>query len=178
VSPSPAEPFSKLSHDERMAIAAEIRREQKQRQWKAGDTEPFSKLSHDERMAIAAEIRREQKQRQWKAGDIANTWERETTEAWQYLDEFGYTHPALSNIMHICENIPGSRRHESLSFAHHAVIHTYNAEDQEAWLDRAEQEGWTVRDFRVAVHGEKPPPMGECPACGNVGPLSEFRRVT
>ena len=111
-----------------------------------------------QRMEIAAEIRREQRQRQWKAGDTANSWEAELGEDfWNlYANEFGYSYPSLRNCQRVCEAIPPPYRNERLSYSHHVVIYEKNREDMEAWLDRAETEEWTVREFREAVNGPKP----------------------
>jgi hypothetical protein len=127
---------------------------------RASSIAPAAALSHEQRVQIASEIRHQQRHRQWKAGDTANAWEAEMGEsAWQYLDDFGYRPESLSNIMKVCEACPVSlRRVDSphLSFSHYQVLYTKNREDIEMWLDKAEEEEWSVGRLRREVHGAKP----------------------
>ena len=112
-------------------------------------------LTHEQRITIAAEIKAAQQQRQWRAGDTANAWRAELGEsAEQYICDFGYTHESISNIMRVCEAIPSPYR-SGLSFSHHTVVYRLDKEEMEAQLERCEEEGWTVAEFRRQVHGEK-----------------------
>jgi hypothetical protein len=97
-------------------------------------------------------------------------------DAWQYIDTcpyecmeppepcptaphrhtaLGYTIPALSNAMRVCERIPPASRNGHLSHGHHTVVYTEDAEEREAWLERCVEEDWSVREFRRQVKGTK-----------------------
>jgi hypothetical protein len=112
--------------------------------------DPVLVLTHEQRVAIAQEIRDAQLQRQWRAGDTANQWEDELGEDfWNlYANEFGYTYPSLRNVMRVCKRIPPKRRHPEASFALHDVVDGFDFETQEAWLERAFNEEWTVKRLR------------------------------
>lgn len=57
----------------------------------------------------------------------------------------------LSNAAWICRNIEPSRRRERLPFAIHETVAALPPNVQETILEKAEAEGWTVRDARKAV---------------------------
>lgn len=117
---------------------------------------PIVRLTHEQRVAIAQEIKDAQLQRQWRAGDTANQWEEELGEDfWNlYANEFGYTYPSLRNVMRVCERIPPERRNPKASFALHNVMAPFDFETQEAWLERAHEEEWTVKRLREELVAE------------------------
>ncbi len=137
-----------------------------------------SNLTHEQRVAKAQEITRSKGDHPWRAGDQANEWVAEMgEEAWQYIDTcpyecmeppepcpsvphrhtaLGYTIPALSNAMRVCERIPPASRNGHLSHGHHTVVYMLDAEEREAWLERCAEEGWSVPEFRRQVKGTKP----------------------
>jgi N6-adenosine-specific RNA methylase IME4 len=46
-------------------------------------------------------------------------------------------------------------RIHTLSFAHHRLVETFKPAEQKEWLDRAEREGWAIRDMRLALYRER-----------------------
>jgi len=44
-----------------------------------------------------------------------------------------------------------SRRRDNLSWSHHAEVAKLDVDDQAYWLDQAELEGWSLREFRDAI---------------------------
>jgi hypothetical protein len=68
----------------------------------------------------------------------------------------GYTILALSNAMRVCERIPAASRNGRLTHSHHTVVYNLNREDMEMWLDKCEEEQWSVAEFRRQVKGTKP----------------------
>ncbi|KKK81564.1 hypothetical protein LCGC14_2812150, partial [marine sediment metagenome] len=111
-------PGSPLTHEQRVAIAQEIRDAQLQRQWRAGD------------VANA-----------WEEELNEDFWNR-------YANEFGYTYPSLRNVMRVCSKIPSERRHPEVSFALHNVMVGFDIETRDAWLERAHDEEWPVKRLR------------------------------
>jgi len=107
-----------LTHEQRVAIAQEIKDAQLQRQWRAGD------------VANA-----------WEEELNEDFWNR-------YANEFGYTYPSLRNVMRVCSKIPSERRHPEVSFAHHNVMVGHDIETRDAWLERAHDEEWPVNRLR------------------------------
>ncbi|KKK50768.1 hypothetical protein LCGC14_3121700, partial [marine sediment metagenome] len=61
---------------------------------------------------------------------------------------------SMANIMRVCEQIPKNMRRAGLRFSHHVVMLGLNREDMEMWLDKCEEEQWSVAEFRRQV---KPP---------------------
>ncbi|KKL47732.1 hypothetical protein LCGC14_2332570, partial [marine sediment metagenome] len=113
-------------------------------------------LTHDQRVAIAQAIKDTEWNRQWHAGDTGNQWIAELGEsAEQYLSDFGYQPESLANILRVCAAIPPALRRQDLRFSHHVVVYRLNHEDIEMWLEAAQQEQWSVRQLREAVHGVK-----------------------
>ncbi|KKK86716.1 hypothetical protein LCGC14_2760440, partial [marine sediment metagenome] len=64
-----------------------------------------------------------------------------------------------------------------LRFSHHVVMLGLNREDMEMWLDKCEEEQWSVKAFREAVKGVRPKPLWQCPDCGHQGNRDDFQRV-
>ncbi|KKK87927.1 hypothetical protein LCGC14_2748350, partial [marine sediment metagenome] len=56
----------------------------------------------------------------------------------------------------VCEAIPKNMRRAGLRFSHHVVMLGLNREDMEMWLDKCEEEQWSVAEFRRQVKGTKP----------------------
>ncbi|KKK88265.1 hypothetical protein LCGC14_2744900, partial [marine sediment metagenome] len=107
-----------LTHEQRVAIAQEIRDAQLQRQWRAGDVAN----AWDEELGE----------------DFWNL----------YANELGYTYPSLRNVMRVCRKIPPDRRHPEVSFALHDVMDGFDIETRDAWLERAHDEEWPVKRLR------------------------------
>jgi hypothetical protein len=49
----------------------------------------------------------------------------------------------------VCRAFETSRRHEVLSFTHHQEVASLPPEQADDLLDRAERDGWTVKDIRA-----------------------------
>ena len=114
-------------------------------------------LTHEQRVAKALEIKNAEWNRQWIAGDTANQWRAELgEEAEQYISDFGYVQESIANIMRVCEAIPKNIRRAELRFSHHVVMLGLNREDMDMWLDKCEEEQWSVAEFRRQVKGTKP----------------------
>jgi N6-adenosine-specific RNA methylase IME4 len=51
----------------------------------------------------------------------------------------------------VASRVETSRRREVLSWSHHKEVAALEPAEQDAWLDRAEAEGWTRMDLRSAI---------------------------
>jgi hypothetical protein len=98
----------------------------------------------------------------WWIGDWCNY------SFWEYgskyeaaLDVTGLDYGTLANIASVCEKVETSRRRENLSFTHHVAVASLPAEEQVAWLDRAEQEKWSTRQLQAALAGARQLPAHE-----------------
>ena len=63
-----------------------------------------------------------------------------------------YAYKTLRNFAYVAGQIPMPRRRDTLSFTHHAEVAPRNAEEQEALLERAEQENLSTRQLREIMH--------------------------
>jgi hypothetical protein len=113
-----------LTHEQRVAIAQEIKNAQQRRQFLAGDT------------ANA-----------WDEELNEDFWN-------LYANEFGYTYPSLRNVMRVCKRIPPDQRHDEMSFGHHEAVKTFDIETRDAWLERAFGEEWPVKRLREELVAE------------------------
>lgn len=59
-----------------------------------------------------------------------------------------YAHQTLENARYVAGKIPISRRREPISFAHHAVVASLEPAEQDHWLKKAEDEGWSEKELR------------------------------
>jgi hypothetical protein len=90
----------------------------------------------------------------------------------------GYGVQTLMNMVYVASRFEMDRRHESLSFSHHAEVAALEPGDQDRWLDRAVQERLSVRCLREEVRHaarlksatlREPKPKADelvCPECG------------
>ena len=62
----------------------------------------------------------------------------------------------LRNYAWVAGRFEASRRRDTLSFAHHAEVAALPPAEQDAWLDRAEQCGWSRNELRVRLRREAP----------------------
>ncbi|HXE44522.1 MAG TPA: hypothetical protein VN635_04930 [Conexibacter sp.] len=109
----------------------------------------------------------------------------------------GYDPQSLMNMVYVASRFEISRRREKLSWSHHAELAALPVEDQERWLDRAQELTLSVRCMRDelrmtrrrsldrpagAAEPDTPPPAHVvCPACGCQLPRAELdsrRRAT
>lgn len=91
---------------------------------------------------------------QFEIGDGVILGEREYGgKARQAIARIGYRSVSLANIERVCRAIPPDERNPRLKYSLHVVVYKLPKEKRRAWLERAESEGWTVREFRDNVYG-------------------------
>lgn len=93
-------------------------------------------------------------------------------------EEYAQIEASLPHSMHTLENyrsvakrIPPERRRPGLSFGVHETVAYLEPAEREAWLNRAEVEGWKRDSLREAIRESRALPSGEeesrvCPTCG------------
>jgi hypothetical protein len=62
---------------------------------------------------------------------------------------FGREFQTLMNLASVCRAFETSRRREGLSFTHHSEVASLPPQKADRLLDRAEAEGWSVKDLRA-----------------------------
>lgn len=89
---------------------------------------------------------------QWWLGDWLNYGEMKWGEKYsQALDRYDYEYGTLRNVAWVANRIESSRRHDNLSFAHHQIVAPLEPDDQDCWLHKAEEKGWSKRDLLRAI---------------------------
>ncbi|QIS10058.1 LmbU family transcriptional regulator [Nocardia arthritidis] len=63
----------------------------------------------------------------------------------------GLQYQTLRNYAWVARRFEPSRRRSTLSFQHHAEVASLQPDEQDMWLDRADQEEWTTKKLRWAV---------------------------
>jgi Thioredoxin len=92
----------------------------------------------------------------WWLGDWAAYGERRFGERYTAaMAVTGFDYQTLRNYAYIARRFDVSRRRDTLSFAHHAEVAALPASEQEEWLDRAEQNGWSRNELRTRLRDEK-----------------------
>ncbi|MFE1457974.1 LmbU family transcriptional regulator [Streptomyces sp. NPDC058735] len=67
----------------------------------------------------------------------------------------GLSYQTLRNYAWVARRFDLTRRRPALSFQHHAELASMPVEEQDLWLDRAEQRQWTTKQLRCAVRAPR-----------------------
>jgi len=101
----------------------------------------------------------------WWIGDWLRFGECKYGEKYaQALDETPFVQGTLQNDVWVAKHIEISRRRENLSFNHHSEVAKFEPEEQDYWLDLAEQNGWTQKKLRAAIKGGRNDKARKTPA--------------
>ncbi|WP_323747974.1 LmbU family transcriptional regulator [Catenulispora rubra] len=65
--------------------------------------------------------------------------------------ETSLDYQTLRNYAWVARKVPVERRREGLGFQHHAEVAGLAAGDQDEWLSRAEEQGWTRNELRRQI---------------------------
>lgn len=91
----------------------------------------------------------------------------------------GLSYQTLRNYAWVSRRFDLTRRRPCLSFQHHAELASLTVQEQEVWLDRAEQRQWTTKQLRTAIRAARhggPQPAAAEPNCRLELPGSRFQR--
>jgi hypothetical protein len=122
---------------------------------------------------------------QWWLGDWARhgaaRWGDRYTEAARVT---GYDRATLRSMAWIASKVDASRRNEKLTWDHHVLVASLDPAEQEHWLKRAAEEGFTVADLKLELRTQRQGEQGRdagkatgqarddepgtvCPNCGH-----------
>jgi hypothetical protein len=83
------------------------------------------------------------------------------------LETAGLDYQTLRNYAWVARKFDIGRRHENLSFQHHAEVASLPPAEQDDWLDRAESLGWSRNRLRAQLRqsrtGERPGEQAHVP---------------
>jgi hypothetical protein len=95
----------------------------------------------------------------WCLGDWLVYGQRRYTDRYRTaVDAIGLDYQTLRNYASVAKRVELARRRSTLSFQHHAEVAALPAADQETWLGRAEDGGWSrnqLRQHLQAVRGDQ-----------------------
>jgi hypothetical protein len=84
-------------------------------------------------------------------GESRKDWENHMSHM---ADATGLTVGTLRNVRMVAK-IPPARRRAGVEFSHHVEVVPLEPADQDEFLERAETEGWSVRDLRDAIQAKR-----------------------
>jgi hypothetical protein len=102
-------------------------------------------------------------------GDALNYGERQYGERYsQALEDTGLAYQTLQNIAYVARRYEPYRRREKIAWSLHAEVAALPPEQQDVWLDAAEQGRWTRQQLRESVQQARvatvePAPMPPLP---------------
>jgi hypothetical protein len=103
----------------------------------------------------------------WCLGDWVVHGEREYEDRYRRaVDAVGLDYQTIRNYAWVARRFPIGRRRSALSLQHHAEVARLSDEEQDAWLDRAEQGKWsrnTLRSHIKALRAGGEPPESRVP---------------
>lgn len=109
-------------------------------------------IEFDEWASFGTTLAQTHKTLPWALGD----W---VFYGWQFgarykdaLDATGLDYQTLRNYQYVASRFEMYRRRYKLTFSHHEAVASFPSdEEQDEWLDRAEESGWTVKQLRVVI---------------------------
>ena len=85
----------------------------------------------------------------WCLGDWLVYGQRRYADRYrQAVEAVGLHYQTLRNYASVARRVDFSRRRPALSFQHHAEVAALSDTEQETWLSRAEQRGWSRNQLR------------------------------
>jgi len=118
---------------------------------------PRVQLSFPEWESACQTITRVREVGHWALGDLltqGNAWFGE-----EYLGaDFGLnlSPETLKQVQWVSERVAPERRRETLSWSHHRCVAGKEPDEQDEWLDRAEQNDWSSRELAMYMKALEP----------------------
>ncbi|MQA95190.1 MAG: LmbU [Streptosporangiales bacterium] len=75
----------------------------------------------------------------------------------QVIEAVGLDYQTVRNYAWVARRFELSRRRDTLSFQHHAEVAALPASEQDDWLDRAEDQGWSRNRLRQELRNSRIP---------------------
>lgn len=92
---------------------------------------------------------------QWWIGDWLN-YNEDFADAYEKAKEkTGLDVKTLQDNRWVASKVDKSLRRENLSFNHHKVVASLSPEKQREWLDRAEEENWSIRELQSKLNATR-----------------------
>jgi len=96
----------------------------------------------------------------WWIGDYLNYGEKNYGETYtEALDLFEVEYSALAHYKWLAATYESCTRVQNLKWSHHRVVAALEPDIRQYWLERAEAHGWSERELKARVKGEKAKPL-------------------
>jgi hypothetical protein len=127
---------------------------------------PERPLDFDDWELTGARIVRMTSSSAWYLGDWLVYGEAHYAERYRIaVEAVGLNYQTLRNYAWVARRFALSRRRDRLTFNHHMEVAKLSIDEQEWWLDRATEQGWSVQELRRRLKQERPGPesIGKAP---------------
>ena len=92
----------------------------------------------------------------WAIGDLIRQGEMIFgDDAFQAFERMGISEAMRNQYVRVAERIPMERRHMGLSWSHHRAVSSLEPEEQDTWLRRAEESGWSKYDLEEHLREQR-----------------------
>jgi hypothetical protein len=122
-------------------------------------------LTYHEWLDIGTRLTRNARTLPWMIGDWARYGE------WRYGERYdqaiqitGLDIGTLKNYASVAGRFQTSRRNDLLTLSHHALVQKMTDDEQDLWLGRAAENGWTVAELRNQLKALKDEPNAKVAA--------------
>lgn len=124
--------------------------------WTPTSWEPPSHLDFAEWLSIGPSLSKMEEAVHWWIGDWLNYGERKWGEDYaQAMDITGFTYATVTTDAWVAKSVKVSRRRETLFWSHHREVASLKPKEQDRWLKRAEEQGWSMRRLRGEIRDWK-----------------------
>jgi hypothetical protein len=92
----------------------------------------------------------------WCLGDWIIVGQSRFTDRYkQVIEAVGLDYQTVRNYAWVARRFEMSRRRDTLSFQHHAEVASLPPDEQDHWLDRAEDRGWSRNRLRQEIRNKR-----------------------
>lgn len=128
-------------------------------------------LEYDEWRQIGQRLLTVAEASRWWIGDwlVHGEWGRYGEAYRAAVEELELAYDAVRDYAYVAGHVPESVRREDLSWRHHRLVAKLKPADQERWLARAAEHGWSVRRLadEIAQATVKPAPTAQQVSAGS-----------
>jgi hypothetical protein len=112
-------------------------------------------MPFEEWAALGAQIARFSSATQWALGDwwFYGEWEYGSMYE-KAMEATGLSYQTLADLKYVASRFEFSRRREKLSLSHHREVAPRDQDEQDRFLDLAEEHGWSREKLRLALAGK------------------------
>lgn len=142
--------------------------------------QPPETMTYDEWKSKLRLVRNIEGSVMWWIGDMINwgqsKWGEKYSDAMEATD---YDYHTLARASLVARRFPPHRRNQALSFSHHRELADLPEDQQDEWLQKAQEQNWsvvTLREERRATPGDDPNPAPGVVPQQNV--LRAFRNLS